>query len=70
MESYGQELKHLFLRAYPKLAQEETREGKDVLFSRFVAGLRQELQKKLTGTAGDFDVLMQKVRFEEAKRRN
>ena len=69
VESYGQELKRLFQRAYPKMAREETKEGKDVLSSRFVAGLRQELQEKLTGAVGDFDVLMQRARFEEAKRK-
>ena len=67
VESYGQELKRLFQRAYPTMAREESREGKDVLASQFVAGLRPELQGKLSGVEGDFDVLMQKARFEEAK---
>ena len=69
VDSYGQELKRLFQRAYPKMSRDESQEGKSVLASRFVAGLRREIQEKLTGLEEDFDVLLQRARFEEAKRK-
>ena len=40
-----------------------------VLAYQFVAGLRTELQSKVAGTDGDFDALVVKARFEEAKAR-
>ena len=69
MDEYGQELKRLFQRAYPKMAREESREGKNVMASRFVAGLRREIQEKLPGSEEEFEALLQRARFEEAKRK-
>ena len=69
VDSYGQELKRLFQRAYPKMSRDESQEGKSVLASRFIAGLRREIQEKLTGLEEDFDVLLQRACFEEAKRK-
>ena len=67
--SYRQELKRLFQRAYPKMSRDESQEGKSILASRFIAGLRREIQEKLTGLEEDFEVLLQRARFEEAKRK-
>ena len=58
VDTYAQELKKLFTRAYPKISQEGGEEGKAILASRFVAGLRKSLQEKLTGTEGDFNQLL------------
>ena len=69
MDEYGQELKWLFQRAYPKMAREESREGKNVMASRFVAGLRREIQEKLAGSEEEFEALLQRACFEEAKRK-
>ena len=69
VDSYRQELKRLFQRAYPKMSRDESQEGKSVLASRFVTGLRREIQEKLTGLEEDFDVLLQRACFEEAKRK-
>ena len=41
--------------------------GKSVLSNQFVAGLEPGLHKKLTGVEGNFEELVCKARFEEAK---
>lgn len=69
VDAYAQELKELFYRAYPKMAQGGGEEGRAVLTSRFVAGLKRTLQEKLTGMEGDFTQLLSRARLEEAKRR-
>ena len=68
VDVYAQEVKKLFHRAYPQLAREGGEEGKMMLSSRFIAGLRSKLQEKLTGVEGSFEQLLSRARFEEAKR--
>ena len=43
--------------------------GKSVLRYQFIAGLRAELKAKMVGCTGDFDELLSKARFEEARLR-
>ena len=43
--------------------------GRSVLSSQFVAGLNPALKSKVTGVEGDFEQLLVKARFEEAKLR-
>ena len=69
VDAYAQELKKLFLKAYPKFARDRGEEGQLVLASRFVAGLKTQLQERLTGEDGNFDQLLSKARFEEARRK-
>ena len=69
VDMYAQELKKLFLKAYPKLAKDGGEEGQMILASRFIAGLKPQLQAKLTGEEGSFDQLLSRARFEEARRR-
>ena len=40
-----------------------------ILASRFIAGLKPQLQAKLTGEEGSFDQLLSRARFKEAWRR-
>ena len=41
--------------------------GKSVLWYQFIAGHRAELKVKVVGCTGDFDELLSKSRFEEAR---
>ena len=70
MDSYAQDLRCLFNRAYLR-AQQGTREAKDfeksVLSYQFVARLRQEMRMKLAGMEGSFEQLPTRARSEEAK---
>ena len=72
VDSYAQELRQLFYRAYPTV-QRGTREAEDmgqlVLANQFVAGLLPELKTKVAGTEGKLEQLLTKARFEEAKLR-
>ena len=73
VDTYAQELKRLFYKAYPRWLQagQETEEmGKSILSSQFVAGLRREIKIKLAGQEGSIDQLLVKARFEEAKLRD
>ena len=73
VDSYAQDLRRLFLKAYPSVQQgsKEAEElGKSVLASQFIAGLRMELKKKIAGQEGDIDSLIVKARFEEAKEKS
>lgn len=73
VDVYTQDLKTLFYKAYPKVQQSnEVMEmmGRTVLTSQFVAGLLPDLKSKVAGTEGDFDQLLVKARFEEAKLRD
>ena len=67
--NYAQELRKLFNRAY-STAQSEggaaEAMGQSVLTYQFVAGLIDPIKAKLVGTAGTFDELLAKARFEEA----
>ena len=70
VDTFAQELKRLFYKAYPNTLQgtsEAETMGKSVLASQFVAGLRHEIKIKLAGTDGTIDQLLTKARFEEAK---
>lgn len=72
VDSYAQDLKCLFYKAYP-LAQQASSAmqdmGKSVLTNQFVAGLQPELKCKLAGKEGAFEQLLTLARFEEAKNR-
>ena len=70
VDSYAQELKKLYVRAYPKLAREESEEGRMMLASRFVARLKPKLQEKWTRLRGELRgaTLTSKIRGSEAPR--
>ena len=72
MDTYAQDLKCLFYKAYPS-AQQSTLEMqelmKSVLTNQFVCGLQPELKGKLAGRDGHFEQLLTIARFEEAKAR-
>ena len=72
-ESVDDYASQLFHKAYPT-AQRGSREteemGQSVLSNQFVSGLKPELKTKLAGMEGDFEQLLVKARFEEAKRRD
>ena len=73
VDEYAQDLQQLFLKAYPRVQQgssEAEQLGKSVLASQFVAGLRGNIKLKLAGSDGDFDHLLTRARFEEAKDRD
>ena len=73
VDKYAQDLKSLFYKAYPQSQQgNEAAEsmGKSVLASQFVAGLNPVLKPKVAGTEGEFEALLVKARFEEAKLRD
>ena len=70
VDEYAQELRKLFYKAYPPTyhgTPEAELLGKSVLSNQFVAGLEPGLHKKLTGVEGNFEELVCKARFEEAK---
>ena len=73
VDSYAQDLRVLFYKAYPRADQgspEAESMGKAVLASQFAAGLLQQIKSKVAGGEGDFDALLAKARFEEAKIRD
>ena len=73
VDQYAQDLRKLFYRAYPRASQAtEAAEGlgRSVLAYQFVAGLKKNLQSKVAGVEGDFDQLLLRARFEEAKIRD
>ena len=73
VDQYAQELRKLFYRAYPRASQateEAEGFGRSVLAYQFVAGLKQNLQSKVAGVEGDFEQLLLRARFEEAKIRD
>ena len=73
VDDYAQDLRRLFHKAYPT-AQRGSREteemGQSVLSNQFVSGLKPELKTKVAGMEGNFEQLLVKARFEEAKRRD
>ena len=73
MDSYAQELRTLFYRAYPQ-AQQGTQEteqmARTMLANQFAVGLRQEIKIKVAGVEGNFEQLLAKAKFEEAKLRD
>ena len=73
VDYYAQELRTLFHRAYPSVYQgtkEADTLGQTVLVNQFVAGLLPEIKSKIVGCEGDFNRLLAKARFEEAKLRD
>ena len=73
IDSYAQDVRKLFFKAYPPATQanSETEEmGKTVLAYQFVAGLIPEIKRKVAGSEGSFDQLLAKARYEEAKTRD
>ena len=72
VDSYAQDLRRLFHRAYPS-SQRGGQEAKaivqNVLTNQFVAGLLPAIKVKVAGSEGHFEELLTKARFEEAKRR-
>lgn len=70
VDSYAQDLKALFFKAYPQTQEGSAAAesmGRSVLSSQFVAGLNPALKPKVAGVEGDFEQLLVKARFEEAK---
>jgi len=69
VDSYAQDLRVLFYKAYPSTQQgspEAEAMGRSVLASQFVSGLLQEIKEKVAGSEGDFNALLTRARFEEA----
>ena len=73
VDSYAQDLKKLYYRAYAG-AQRGSKEaeamGRSVLAYQFVAGLLPHLKSKLVGCDGRLEELLMKARFEEARYRD
>ena len=72
VDSYTQDLRKLFIKAYPmsKQGSKEAKEmGKTVLANQFIVGLVPELKRKVAGSERDFEQLLTKACFEEAKLR-
>ena len=72
VDSYAQDLKSHFYKAYPQVHQggdAAESMGKSVLASQFVARLHPALKYKVAGTEG-FDEVLVKACFEEAKLRD
>ena len=73
VDEYAQSLRSLFHRAYPSIqrgSEEAEALGQTVLTSQFVAGLRPSLKTRIAGIEGEFEELLVKARFEEAKLRD
>ena len=73
VDEFAQELKKLFHKAYSNLTRggvEAEAMGQSVLANQFVSGLRPELKSKVVGFEGNFEQLLVKARFEEAKLRD
>ena len=72
VDQYAQELRRLHQKAYPESIRgsaDAEKIGKTLLASQFVAGLRPDIKKAVTGSdqSGDTGRLLVKARFEEAK---
>ena len=72
VDIYAQELCTLFHKAYPSV-QQGTREaealGQTILTNQFVAGLLPDIKSKIVESESNFNQLLSKARFEEAKLR-
>ena len=57
VDSYAQDLKSKFHKAYPQATHGEAAEsmGKSILASQFIAGLVLSLKSKVAGVDGGFD---------------
>ena len=69
VDSYAQDLKTKFNKAYPQANRGEAAEsmGRSILASQFIAGLVPTLKSKVAGIDAGFDEALVKARFEEAK---
>ena len=70
VDSYAQELRRLFYKAYPATARGSKKAeemGEMVLASQFAAGLLPKLKVKVAGSDGSLEKLLTTVRFEEAR---
>ena len=70
VDEYAQDLRVLFYRAYPYVQQgtQETEKcGQMVLTNQFVTGLLGDIKMKVVGIEGNFDQMLTRARFEEAK---
>ena len=72
VDSYAQELRRLYQKAYPESMQgseDAEKIGKTLLASQFLSGLHTEIKKRVTGSEHSCDIeqLLVKSRFEEAK---
>lgn len=72
VDSYAQELRRLYQKAYPESLQgseDAEKIGKTLLASQFLSGLRTEIKRRVTGSehSHDLEQLLVKARFEEAK---
>ena len=73
VDSYAQDLRKLYQKAYPSTRQgsrEVEAMGRSVLAYQFVAGLLPHLKAKIAGQEGTFEELLTKTRFEEARHRD
>ena len=70
VDSYAQDLRKLYQKAYPSTRQgskEAEAMGRSVLAYQFIAGLLPHLKAKIAGQEGTFEELLTKTRFEEAR---
>ena len=70
VDEYAQDLRWLFRKAYGKAqqgSQEAEKMGRSVLAYQFVSGLCQKLKAKVAGSEENFEQLLTRARFEEAK---
>ena len=72
VDSYAQDLRKLYNKAYSRThgSREAEAMGRSVLAYQFVAGLLPHLKSKLVGSDGQFEELLTKARFEEARYRD
>ncbi len=73
VDSYAQVLRVLFHKAYPcthRGSSEAESLGKAVLATQFASGLLPQIKVTVAGIEGDFDTLLAKARFEEARLRD
>ena len=73
VDSYAQDLRKLYQKAYPSTRQgsrEVEAMGRSVLAYQFIAGLLPHLKAKIAGQEGTFEELLTKTRFEEARHRD
>ena len=72
LDTFAQELRALFWKAYPPAqmgSEEAEMMGRAVLTNQFISRLQPELKSKLAVQEGNFDQLLARSRFEEAKQR-
>ena len=73
VDSYAQDLRKLYQKAYPSTRQgsrEVEAKGRSVLAYQFIAELLPHLKAKIAGQEGTFEELLTKTRFEEARHRD